>query len=80
MGEAGKEQIEEFFVQLKEAMDNLDMDAMEEVILQMSKYSYAGEQKECFDKLRNAVADIDTEKCEEIMMDWVERMSIGTLK
>lgn len=74
VGEASKEQIEEFFVHLKEAMDNLDMDAMEEVILEMSKYSYAGEQKECFDNLRNAVADIDTEKCEGIMMDWVEKL------
>ncbi len=74
VGEAGKEKIEEFFIHLKEAMDNLDMDAMEEVIRKMSKYSYAGEQKECFDKLRNAVADIDTEKCEEIMMEWVEKL------
>ena len=74
VGEAGRDEIEEFFVQLKEAMDNLDMDAMEEVILKMSKYSYPGGQKECFDNLRNAVADIDTEKCEEIMMDWVERL------
>lgn len=74
VGEAGRDEIEEFFVQLKEAMDNLDMDAMEAVILKMSKYSYQGGQKECFDNLRNAVADIDTEKCEEIMMDWVERL------
>ncbi len=74
VGEAGRDEIEEFFVQLKEAMDNLDMDAMEAVILKMSKYSYPGGQKECFDNLRNAVADIDTEKCEEIMMDWVERL------
>lgn len=74
VGEAGREQIEDFFVQLGEAMDALDMDAMEEVILKMGKYSYAGEQKECFDRLRNAVADIDTEKCEEIMTDWVEKL------
>ena len=79
VGEAGKDQIEEFFVQLKEAMDNLDMDAMEEVIRKMSKYSYAGEQKDCFDRLCNAVADIDTEKCEVIMMDWVEKLSLEKL-
>ena len=74
VGEAGREQIEDFFEQLGEAMAALDMDAMEEVILKMGKYSYAGEQKECFDRLRNAVADIDTEKCEEIMTDWVEKL------
>lgn len=70
VGEAGKEELEPFFAQLKEAMDNLDMDAMEEVIRKMGRYSYSEEQKGCFERLTNAVADIDTEKCEVIIGEW----------
>ena len=36
----------------------------------MSQYSYSGDHKKLFDDLRNAVEDIDTEKCEEILNEW----------
>lgn len=74
VGVAGREELESFFAQLTEAMDNLDMDAMEEVISEMGRYSYAEEQKGCFERLANAVADIDTEKCEEIIGEWKQML------
>ena len=51
-------------------MENLDMDAMEKVIKDMGQYSYSDAQRDIFEKLKNAVEDIDTERCEEILDEW----------
>ncbi|HBA96660.1 MAG TPA: acetyltransferase, partial [Lachnospiraceae bacterium] len=67
---ANAEKLGGFFANMKEAMDNLDMDAMEEVINNMKLYTYDGIQKKYFEQLKNAVEDIDTEQCEEIMKKW----------
>lgn len=67
---ADQNEIENLFAAMEDAMENLDMDAMEKVIQDMSQYSYNGAQREVFDKLQNAVEDIDTEKCEEILAEW----------
>ena len=58
------------FAQMREALDNLDMDAMEETIQSMDRYSYGDVQDEYFEKLKNAVDDMDTEQCEEILDAW----------
>ena len=58
------------FGEMKEAMENLDMDAMEKVIKDMGQYSYSDAQRDIFEKLKNAVEDIDTERCEEILDEW----------
>lgn len=63
-------ELSEFFAKMKDAMDNLDMDAMEEVINRMKHYAYNGVQSDYFEQLKNAVEDIDTEQCEEIMRKW----------
>ena len=68
--QANKDELQGFFTQMKEAIDNLDMDAMEEVVKDMRRYSYIGDQKKLFDDLKNAVEDIDTEKCEQILAEW----------
>ena len=68
--QAEKGDLQGFFKQMREALDNLDMDAMEEVVGSMGQYSYSGDQKKFFDELKNAVEDIDTEKCEEILAEW----------
>lgn len=67
---ADQTEIENLFAAMEDAMENLDMDAMEKVIQDMSQYSYDGAQKKVFEKLQNAVEDIDTEKCEEILAEW----------
>lgn len=71
---AETEEIWEFFRQMEEAMENLDMDAMEKVIKDMSQYSYGDAQRSIFEKLRNAVEDIDTERCEEIIAEWKKEL------
>ena len=71
---AETEEISEFFRQMEEAMENLDMDAMEKVIKDMNQYSYGDAQQNIFEKLKNAVEDIDTERCEEIITEWKKEL------
>ena len=63
-GRAAKnDEMSVLFGEMKEAMENLDMDAMEKVIKDMGQYSYSDAQRDIFEKLKNAVEDIDTERC-----------------
>lgn len=71
---AEKSEMSELFDQMKDAMENLDMDAMEEVIKNMRQYSYSDAQRDIFEKLKNAVEDIDTERCEEIIAEWKKEL------
>ena len=64
------------FAQMEEAMENLDMDAMEEAIQEMDRYSYDDSQRKFFDELKNAVEDIDTEACEKIIAEWREALQV----
>lgn len=64
------EELKALFEQMEEAMENLDMDAMEQAIKDMNQYSYSDAQRGIFEKLKNAVEDIDTERCEEIIEEW----------
>ena len=44
--------LNDFFVRMSEAVDNLDMDSMEEIAGEMRKYRYEGDNKEMFGKTR----------------------------
>ena len=59
---------------MEDALENLDMDAMEKVVKDMGQYSYNSAEKDIFDKLKNAVEDIDTEQCEEIIVQWKKEL------
>ena len=52
---------------LREACDDLDMDAMEEVGGELKKYSYPDEIREKIDRLMHAIDNIDTTECEELI-------------
>ena len=71
---ADQGEMESLFAQMEEAMENLDMDAMEVVIQEMAHYSYDDAQRKFFDELKNAVEDIDTEACEKIIAEWREKL------
>lgn len=74
-GRAAKlDEISALFEQMEDAMENLDMDAMEKVVKDMEQYSYNSAEKDIFDKLKNAVEDIDTEQCEEIIVQWKKEL------
>ena len=71
---ADQDEMETLFAQMEEAMENLDMDAMEKAIQDMDRYSYDDSQRKFFDELKNAVEDIDTEACEKIIAEWREKL------
>lgn len=69
---ADKTELTGYFGEMRAAMDNLDMDAMEEVMGRMGSHSYSGAHREYFESLKDAVEDIDTEACEGILRSWEE--------
>ena len=71
---AKRDEISALFEQMEDALENLDMDAMEKVVKDMGQYSYNSAEKDIFDKLKNAVEDIDTEQCEEIIVQWKKEL------
>lgn len=58
------------FVALRSAIEELDMDQMEEVIQEMSHYHYENWQLELFGQLKNAVEELDVDSCESILAAW----------
>lgn len=59
-----------YFAQMRDALENLDMDTVEDIMQSMKQYAYGSAQDELFEQLKNAVDDMDTEKCEEILDAW----------
>lgn len=64
------DELDVYFTQMHDALDNLDMDTVEQIVQSMNQYSYDSCQDELFEQLKNAVDDMDTEKCEEILNTW----------
>ncbi len=71
--EVTHEELAAFFAEMKLADDNLDMDLMQETISQMEHYRYKDWESELFERLKNAVEDIDPDACETIINDWESR-------
>jgi signal transduction histidine kinase/CheY-like chemotaxis protein/HPt (histidine-containing phosphotransfer) domain-containing protein len=67
-----KEHLDKLFEMMREALDNLDMDAMEDVAGKMGQYSYPEEQEAKFEALKEAVSNIDVDTCEELINTWFE--------
>ena len=81
-GDAGKEKVpaeavQNCFGRMRGAVDDLDMDGMEEVIQEMDQYRYEGWQKEMFARLKEAVEEIDVDSCEAIMIEWEGKLEDG---
>jgi len=59
---------------MRNAIEELDMDAMSDVISDMEPYGYEGWQQESFAELKDAVEDVDVDRCEEILKNWEEQL------
>lgn len=57
---------------LQTALDDLDMDGMEEVKKSLSQYHYEPSSIELYQQLCDAIDEIDPDACEEIMTAWRE--------
>lgn len=60
------------FEKMKTALDNLDMDGMEDVIKELSHFSYEEKQTELFERLKDAVDELDIDTCASLMDDWTK--------
>ena len=58
------------FEEMKRAIDDLDMDKMDDAIHTLDGYSFHDESHELYLRLCEAVADMDPDECEEVMIEW----------
>ena len=58
-------------VSLKNAIEDLDILEIDEVVNQMSKNSFSGEEKERFDELKKSAESSDIENCSDIVDEWI---------
>lgn len=76
---ATPETLLELFNSATEALDNLDMDAMENYLSMFLQYHYPPQQNELCQQLQEAVDNLDAATCEDIIKDWedIVRQSIS---
>ncbi len=67
---ARAEDIAELLDKMQEALDNFDTLQIDEVIEEMSKFTYSGKNAELFERLKTAAADYDIDGCAEIVTEW----------
>lgn len=68
--EITKEQLAESFQHMREAIDDLNMDAMNEVIQNMEQFHFSQDAEKLFQKLSQAADSLDVDACEDIMCQW----------
>lgn len=61
------------FAALRSAIEELDMDRMEDVIQQLSPYHYENWQLDLYKQLKNAVEELDVDTCESILAAWEDK-------
>ena len=66
--------LRDFFSEMRVALEDLDMDKMEEVIQDMNQYSYAGWKGELFEQLKTAVEEVEVDNCEAILQTWENKL------
>lgn len=58
------------FNQLQAAIDDLDMDGMEEAAESLDNYQFDEEQQVLLDQLKEAVENLDVDACESVIKEW----------
>ena len=58
------------FDSMNEALGDLDVDRMENVVAELDKYRFDEEQNALLNRLRTEVANIDIDKCDLIVDEW----------
>lgn len=66
------------FSEIEHAIEELDMDLLEEAVQKLGSYKLDGVHSEYYNKMRKAVDDMDAYACEDIMTEWKETLSDGS--
>lgn len=64
------EVLQQCFIKMKAALENLDSDEMETVLNEMNQHTYPPEQAELLKQLNEAVEEIDVDSCAEVLNTW----------
>ena len=67
---ATTEELRDCFADMRAAIEDLDMDKMEEITAKLNGYSYDETQGELFSRLKEASESMDVDVCESIMQEW----------
>ena len=68
--EADPSRIRELLTDMRAAMDDLDMDKMEEICNNLHGFAFPQEQQDIFDLLKEASESLDIDTCEEAIDKW----------
>lgn len=58
------------FSSAREALDDLDLDQMEDIVTELSQYEFPKDQQTLCTQLNNAVDVLDADACENIIATW----------
>ena len=72
---AKSEDIMDMLGEMREALDNFDTLQMDEVMEEMSKYRYSGDNADFLGSLEQAVSICDTDACHEIISKWKKALA-----
>lgn len=75
-GKITKEVLGKAFGKIREALEELDMDTVGEMVLKLADYTFEGWQEELFAEIENAVENMDVEQCEELIEQWEARLKM----
>ena len=64
------EELRDCFAEMRAAIEDLDMDRMEEVSARLHGYSYDDTQAELYARLKEASDAMDVDTCEDILKEW----------
>ncbi|MDE6845738.1 MAG: PocR ligand-binding domain-containing protein [Lachnospiraceae bacterium] len=73
--EISRDKLLSCFSTIRDAVEDLDMDQMEEVIREMDQYHYDEWQQELFSRLKEAADEMDVDRCETILNDWESQLT-----
>jgi signal transduction histidine kinase/CheY-like chemotaxis protein/HPt (histidine-containing phosphotransfer) domain-containing protein len=69
-GSIARDELITLFGELRTAIDNLDMDKMEETVHTIAEYTYPDEQQALLDRLKEAVENLDVDTCTIMIEQW----------
>jgi signal transduction histidine kinase/CheY-like chemotaxis protein/HPt (histidine-containing phosphotransfer) domain-containing protein len=65
-----KDTLLEVFDEMTNAINDLDMDKLDECVSKLDNYHFEGDNEELYKRLKDAVGDMDPDACDEIINSW----------
>lgn len=70
------EELQKLFDRMRTAMEELDMDGMDDVICELGQFGYPSEQQEIFEQLKDASDGMDVDACEILIDQWISTANL----